>query len=374
MKALIAGAGIAGLASGIALRQVGMEIEIFERASKLHEIGAGLMIWPNGSGALAALGVEIDALPVRHLSICTWRGRRLSQYAVGEIGLRFGYEPCFVHRADLQEALGRRLGRDDIHLASEVDRFRQNGTQIELVLRDGATATGDILIGADGLRSVVRRQLLSDGDPRYLGSTVWRGIASGDRMLIRPETGINWIGRGAEFLAFHLKGNQIYWAGVSKEPAGERPGSGGHKADVISRFKTWAAPVYDLIVATDEDAILRNDMYDRPPASNWTAGRVALVGDAAHPMTPNAGQGACQALQDAVALGTGFAATSNPTAAFSDYERRRRKRANNVVAMSHRATRAVQIENRFLSALRDFLGYRVAEWMFLRALGGILRP
>lgn len=374
MKALIAGGGIAGLATGIALRHAGLDVEIFERSRELSEIGAGLMIWPNGARSLAALGVEIDALTVRHLSMCSSGGRTLNTYPFESISQRYGFDPCFVHRADLQAALAKRLGNVGLNLGKEVSSFEQNGASVRLVFRDGTKSEGDLLVGADGLRSIVRKQLLQDGDPFYLGSTVWRGIAQGDGFGIQPEAGLNWVGRGAEFLAFQLKGQRMYWAGVTKEPRGERPSAGGHKHDLIKRFGTWASPIPQLIAATDDAAILRNDMYDRRPARHWSAGRVTLVGDAAHPMTPNAGQGACQALEDAVALGESLKQTSNLSEAFGLYERRRLRRANRLVSMSRQSTRAVQIENPLLCTLRDQLGYLLGERIFFRVLDSILAP
>jgi 2-polyprenyl-6-methoxyphenol hydroxylase-like FAD-dependent oxidoreductase len=374
MKALIVGAGIAGLATGIAMRQAGLQVEIFERSASLQEIGAGLMIWPNGARSLQALGVTIDALRVRHLSICSWRGRILNRYPLESISDRYGFDPCFVHRADLHSALVDRFGGDGIHLGVEVSGFQEDADGLRVLARNGSAVRGDLLIGADGLRSAVRRQLLGDGDPTYLGSTIWRGIVQGNGVLIEPESGINWVGRGSEFLAFQLRGDRIYWAGVSKEPRGEKAGTGGHKGDLMARFGTWATPVPELIASTDESAILRNDMYDRRPSNRWSGGRVVLVGDAAHPTTPNAGQGACQALEDGVVLGDSFKQCDDLVSAFALYERRRMRRANRVVALSHQATRAVQLENPFLCALRDVVGSFVARRIFLRALHGILSP
>jgi len=374
VRVLIAGGGIAGLATGIALRQAGFEAEIFERSQELREIGAGLMIWPNGARSLQALDVEIDALTVRDLSVRTWRGREMTNYSLDLLRKRYGFETCFVHRADLQTALARRFGRVGLRLGTEVLGFEQNAESVRVALRDGSTLAVDLLIGADGLRSSVRRDLLGDGDPVYLGSTVWRGIVERDGLLIRPGSGINWVGRGAEFLAFQLRGDRIYWAGVTKEPRGEKPGTAGHKADLMARFGTWAKPVPDVIAATDDRAILRNDMYDRPGAPSWSRGRVTLVGDAAHPMTPNAGQGACQALEDAVALGDSLVRAADPIEAFALYAKRRLRRANQVVALSRHTTRAVQIENRLLCAIRDNLSHFVAQGLYLRTLDQILAP
>lgn len=369
---LIAGAGIGGLAAGIALRKAGHEVEILERSSELREIGAGLMIWPNGARALEALGVRIRALTVQGVSVCNWHGSRLFDFPMAEISKRYGLDVVFVHRADLQAALAESFGRDGLRLAADVTGFREDGARLEVTLRDGTVATGDLLVGADGLRSAVRRQLLGDGDPTFLGSTIWRGTVSSEGIALPRGYGVNWFGRGSEFLAFFLVDERIYWAAVTKEPRGERPGPGGHKQDLLERFDHWVEPIPSLIAATDSRAILRNDMYDRPPARHWSRGRVTLVGDAAHPMSPNAGQGACQALEDAVALGDGLGKATDLTAAFELYERSRLRRANRVVTMSRRGSRSSQIENPLLTLLRDGLGRLLPRSVLLRMLDATL--
>jgi 2-polyprenyl-6-methoxyphenol hydroxylase-like FAD-dependent oxidoreductase len=353
VKALISGGGIAGLAAGIALRRAGLDVEIFERSHQVREIGAGLMIWPNGARALRSLGVEPKHLEVKKVTLSNWHGRRLTEMPVDTAYRRYGAGVSFVHRADLQAALAKSFGPAGLRLGGEVRGFVERETEIEVALLDGTAATGDLLVGADGLRSPVRRQLLGDGDPTYLGSTIWRGLTASEGIALSLGCGVNWWGRGSEFLAFHLAGDVIYWAGVTKEPPGERPGSEGHKADLLERFGDWAQPVPELIAATKDAAILRNDMYDRPPAPQWSRGRVTLAGDAAHPMTPNQGQGACQALEDGVALGESVQQTSSVAEAFELYERRRVQRANREVTMSRQATRGVQLDNPVLCAIRD---------------------
>jgi len=374
VKALIAGAGIGGLAAAIALRRAGLEVQIFERSPQLQEIGAGLMIWPNGSRALKSLGVEAKTLEVKNVTLSNWRGRRLVEMPVDSAYVRYGHSVSFVHRADLQAALAKTFGPEGLRLGCEVRGFSENEAEVEVALNDGTVAAGDLLVGADGLRSPVRRQLLGDGDPTYLGSTIWRGLVASEGIAVPPGTGLNWWGRGSEFLAFHLADSKIYWAGVTKEPRGERPGPGGHKHDLRERFGDWAEPVPSLIAATTDAAILRNDMYDRPPASHWSRGRVTLAGDAAHPMSPNQGQGACQALEDGVALGESLQRTSNVAEAFQLYERRRLRRANREVAVSRQATRGVQIDNALLCILRDGLMSLLPRQLILRIQDATLAP
>jgi 2-polyprenyl-6-methoxyphenol hydroxylase-like FAD-dependent oxidoreductase len=374
VKALIAGAGIAGLAAAIALRRAGLEVQIFERSPRLQEIGAGLMIWPNGSRALKSLGVEAKTLEVKKVTLSNWRGRRLVEMPVDSAYVRYGHSVSFVHRADLQAALAKAFGPEGLRLGCEVRAFSENEAEVEVALNDGTVAAGDLLVGADGLRSRVRRQLLGDGDPTYLGSTIWRGLVASEGIAVPPGTGINWWGRGSEFLAFHLADSKIYWAGVTKEPRGERPGPGGHKHDLRERFGDWAEPVPSLIAATTDAAILRNDMYDRPPASHWSRGRVTLAGDAAHPMSPNQGQGACQALEDGVALGESIQRTSSLAEAFQLYERRRLRRVNREVAISRQATRGVQIDNPLLCAIRDGFMSLLPQQLILRIQDATLAP
>jgi 2-polyprenyl-6-methoxyphenol hydroxylase-like FAD-dependent oxidoreductase len=372
VKALIAGAGIAGLATGIALRRAGFEVEIFERSLDLREIGAGLMIWPNGVRSLRALAVEVKMLAIQRVHFCDWRGNTVIDLPVDEISKRYGSNVAFVHRADLQAALADTFGRDGLRFGAEVIGYDEDGAGVRVTVRNGAHSAAGVLIGADGLRSAVRRQLLGDGDPVFLGSTIWRGIAPGDGIAFPPGHGYNWVGRGSEFLAFSLPEDRIYWACVTKERRGEKPGSGGHKQDVLERFATWVQPIPELIAATAPEAILRNDMYDRPPAPRWSRGRVTLAGDAAHPMTPNSGQGACQALEDAVALGESLEQTSDVNAGFELYERRRLRRANRVVRMSRQGTRSVQIDSPLLCFIRDGIGRLLPRRMLLRMLDATL--
>ena len=372
MRALIAGAGIGGLATGIALRQAGLDVQVYERSRELGEIGAGLMIWPNGTRSLQALGVEVEALTVKRISFCNWRGRLLIEAPVDSISERYGSEVAFIHRADLQAALSGALGRGSLRLNSDVIGFAEEPDRVQVKLRDGTVAAGDFLVGADGLRSVVRRQLLGDGDPTYLGSTIWRGIVASEGIALERGHGVDLVGRGSEFLAFSLANDRIYWACVTKETQGEKQGPGGNKQDVLARFGGWVEPVPALIAATPETAILRNDMYDRPPAQLWSRGRVTLVGDAAHPMTPNLGQGACQALEDAVALGESLRRASELTEAFELYEQRRLRRANLAVRMSRQSSRSVQIRNPLLCALRDGFARLLPRAVLLRMLDATL--
>jgi 2-polyprenyl-6-methoxyphenol hydroxylase-like FAD-dependent oxidoreductase len=367
MKALIAGAGIGGLSAAVALRRGGHEVEVLERVSRLREIGAAVVVWPNGTRALRALGVEPIWLAVKRLLILRSDGRRLSELPVSELLERYGSGMMLVHRAELQAALLTALGDGCVRLGVEVTGFSQDDGGVTVRLASGAEESADVLIGADGLRSAVRRQLAGDGDPIYQGFTAWRGEIPAGRLKLDAGTGRNWWGRGGEFLAFPLTDGRIYWAGTANAPKSARPGPGGHKQDVLDRFNAWEDLVNSIIRATAPEAILRTDIYDRPALGTWSVGRVTLLGDAAHPMTPSQGQGACQALEDAVALGRSLQAGRDVSDALKAYERARLRKANRVVTMSRQGSRSVQAESRLFCGLRNagvrMLPRRVMGWI-----------
>jgi 2-polyprenyl-6-methoxyphenol hydroxylase-like FAD-dependent oxidoreductase len=353
LKAVVAGAGIGGVAVAIALRQAGIEVRVLERARELREIGAAVVVWPNGTRALRALGVEPRWLAVKRLSLLRFDGRLLMQTPVAVMPSRYGSGMMVVHRADLHSALLNALGDGCIRLGAQVTGFSQADGGVSVRMANGEEENADLLIGADGLRSSVRRQLVGDGEPIYQGFTAWRGDIPAGKLDMEPGLGRNWWGRGGEFLAFPLSDGRVYWAGTVNAPKSGIAGPGGHKQDALERFSGWNDQILRIVSATETEAILRTDIYDRPVVRSWSFGRTALLGDAAHPMTPSQGQGACQAIEDAVALGRSLEGGRDIPDAFKEYERLRLRRANRVVALSRQTSRLIQSENRWLCGFRD---------------------
>jgi 2-polyprenyl-6-methoxyphenol hydroxylase-like FAD-dependent oxidoreductase len=350
VKVLVAGGGIGGLTAALAVRSAGADVEVLERGHVPGEVGAGLALWPNGQRALAALGIDqVPGLAVSRLEFRSRRGRLLTETPIGAFRARYGYELLMVHRAELHSSLLAALPPETIRLGSEVTAVEQDARSVSVLLASGERLRAELLIGADGLRSAVRRSLLADGEPRYSGATCWRGTATFE-MGERPS--LNWWGRGGEFGLFPLPGGRIYWFGVLDRPERQADGPKGRRADVLQAFGSWPEPVAAVVQATEEGDILRNDLYDRPPTRAWGRGRVTLLGDAAHPMLPNAAQGACQALEDAVALGAALAAEPSERA-LAAYEASRLRRANGFVSQSRRTARLVQAKNPVAAALRD---------------------
>jgi 2-polyprenyl-6-methoxyphenol hydroxylase-like FAD-dependent oxidoreductase len=358
-RALVAGGGIGGLAAGIALRRAGFDVTVLERAARAREIGAGISIMPNGSRALAALGVSpLPAIGLKRLTLRTWRGQILSEAPVGLMQERYGSALMVVPRVQLHSLLMETLGADRVAAGAEVTGFAEGDGRVRVALSDGRILEANLLIGADGLRSAVRTQLLADGEPHYLGCTAWRATSDIAGTGVVGGEGINWWGPGGEFGALPMA-SLVYWFATANSPAGHDVPPSERRQDLLDRFGAWESPIPDIIATTEPGAILRNDIFDRSPARRWTRGHVALLGDAAHPMAPNVGQGACQALEDAVALGASVAGQSDLEAGLRDYERRRRRRANGFVRLSRQMSAAVQSENRLLVTVRN-LGTRLA--------------
>lgn len=330
---MVIGSGIGGLSAGIALQQAGLEVEVFERAPELHEVGAGISLWANALQALRYLGLD-ETVRRRGASggasnLRTWRGDILTEGSP-EVQRRFGEVVVSLHRAELQQLLLDAFGEQHVRRGKTLSRFERTEQGVVAHFADDSQTEGDLLIGADGLYSAVRAQLHGSHAPRYAGYSAWRAVAS---FSLKPDqAGESW-GYGQRFGCLPLGGGRTYWFATRTQRAGEKAPE-GEKVKLLQLFKNWHAPIPVLIAATPDERVLHNDIFDRPVLETWGEGRVTLLGDAAHPMTPNLGQGACQALEDAAVLGACFRNAENVSAALRRYEARRQPRTNRFVRQS----------------------------------------
>jgi 2-polyprenyl-6-methoxyphenol hydroxylase-like FAD-dependent oxidoreductase len=389
MRAMIVGAGIGGLTAAIALRRAGVDATVFERAGEIRAVGAGILLAANAVSALGEIGLSDDVrrlgTPASAGRILTWRGKTLTEVPVGELETRVGAPSAAVHRADLQELLLRHLGEKNVRLGAECSGFEQDDVGVNVGFADGSQESGDLLIGADGLRSTVRTALFGPEKPRYAGYTAWRAVVRPGRPLLPWGTGFESWGRGARFGCAHIGDGRVYWFATRNAPEGERdgpPGSpSGPKASLMGLFGGWHHPIPALIAETDEEGIRRDDLYDREPLSgSWGRGRVTLLGDAAHPSTPNLGQGACQAIEDAVALARCLQDVGETTASYGapsalrKYEDLRRERTAWIVRRSRAVGRIGQMENPLLRGLRDAALKATPTRLELRQFERVVRP
>ena len=373
MRAIIIGGGIGGLTAAIALRKRGVEAAVYEKSPELREVGAGISLWPNAVKALRKLGLgdALDAISLVNQdgAVRRWNGTILSRTPTRELERRFGGGVIVLHRSELLNVLAQGVGAANIHLGQVCTSIDQDSDGVTATFANGATARGDILIGADGLHSVVRAWLGHDGPIRYRGYTAWRAIVPFDTSSVIP--GETW-GRGCRFGLLPVTGGRVYWFATSNAPEGERDSSAGPQAWLLALFKGWHEPSEALIRAGDDSTILRNDIYDRDTLPAWGRGRVTLLGDAAHPMTPNLGQGGCQAIEDAVQLAACLSVERNVETALKNYESRRIKRTDSIVSASRRLGAMSQIDSPIVCGLRDLMMKLTPNSVTLRTLAPVV--
>jgi 2-polyprenyl-6-methoxyphenol hydroxylase-like FAD-dependent oxidoreductase len=351
--AIVVGGGIGGLATAVALSNRGWRVEVLERAPEFGEVGAGLSVWSNGVRALDALGIGEQvmsrAMTETQVGIRDSSGKWLSRTDIEELDRRYG-PLVMIHRAHLLEILRKAASGTALRTGVTVKHVLAAGQQVEVVHDDGA-ARADLVVGADGIHSAVRRSLWPQApQPRYAGYTAWR-------LLVDPgapplHTGGESWGRGERIGLAPLPDGRIYMFGVANAPAGERSPD-GELAELRRRFASWHDPIPRLLDRADEDAVMRHDLYELPPLKTFVSGRTALLGDAAHAMTPNLGQGACQSFEDAVTLAALLDRHPTVEAALDAYDRERRPRSQMIVRRSHRIGAVAQWSRRPAVALRN---------------------
>jgi 2-polyprenyl-6-methoxyphenol hydroxylase-like FAD-dependent oxidoreductase len=365
-SAVVVGAGIGGLAAALALLSSGWQVRVLERAGRLDPVGAGITLWPNAVLALDALGVPIRdrASQPGTSGLRSSNGRWLSRADTSGYAERYGAPLVAVHRADLQRALLQALPDTVVATDTPVTGIHQDAWGATVEHSAGSTRAAVVVL-ADGLSSGTRHLVAGPGPrPRYAGYTAWRAVTDPGADLPRLQGTTESWGRGERFGIVPLADGRVYWFATANAPEGrtpvdggldEGPGEGEH-AEVTRRFASWHEPVAQLVAATAPESVLRHDVYDlRPGPRTYVRGRLVLLGDAAHAMTPNLGQGACQALEDAVTLGALLRPGDEPEPTLVRYDALRRPRAQLLTSRSRQVGVVAQLEGRAVAAARDLL-------------------
>jgi salicylate hydroxylase len=329
---LIAGGGIGGMAAALALLNRGHAVDVYEQAEELKELGAGVQISPNGTRALHALGV---LEPLRRLS-CDTQGKELRLWNTGrtwklfDLGMeaieRYGFPYVTVYRPDLLQVLVdavRARWPEAIHLGRRAAGVTQDGGKVTLRFEDGGTATGDVLIGADGMHSTIRRALFGGDNPRFLGIIAWRGVIPIERVppQISRKKAANWMGVGGHVVHYPLRaGKLMNFVGIQERTDWqvESWNVRGTTEECASDHAGWHPDVQALIAAAP--GLFKWALMGRDPLQQWTVGNVTLLGDACHPTLPMLAQGAVMAIEDAVILGRCFDKYGDAATALARYQ------------------------------------------------------
>ena len=348
---MIVGAGIGGLTAAVSLHRAGRDVVVFERMDGLKEVGAGFTMNSNAVTAFRELGLD-KAVEERGAELTrfvhhTNKGKVIAEWPTGQISENVGAPIVGIGRPDVQRILADALGDVEIRYGHECTGVEQDATGVTARFANGSEERGGVLVGADGSRSTIR-PIFDPTERRYSGYTTW--LASAEFTDFPPETHAQWYGRRTILGAHPIGGGRTYWY------AGYTTAEGGSDADpkqaMLDLFGDWAGPIPALLEATDVRNIARSDIYDLPRRESWGEGRVTLLGDAAHPMVPALGQGACQAIEDGVIVGKMLGASDDDPATLRAYERKRIERTAPIVKRARMQGGLMQGNNAVMSVVR----------------------
>jgi salicylate hydroxylase len=339
----IVGGGLAGLAAANALRSQGLAPDVFEAAPALGEIGAAVNASPQAMKALQAIGLGEAIAAVGYASPGIYTRNMLTGEFLEfndrkKAAARYGAPYYSFHRADLLDVLAHPLDRAAIHLGHRLTGLEEHGDHTLLAFENGARVEAGIVIGADGVRSVVRHALYGDDNPTYTGQMVWRALLEARDVpadVLEPTGHVQWIGPGRHLLAYHIRDGKLVNI-VTQEDTDKWVEEGwstrGDPDEMRASFPN-SEPRLDKLLRI-VTTCSKWGLFTRPLTRNWGRGRIELIGDAAHAMLPNAGQGACQAFEDAYILSRWMAACPDPAEAFANFRRIRIPRVHGVQRLS----------------------------------------
>jgi 2-polyprenyl-6-methoxyphenol hydroxylase-like FAD-dependent oxidoreductase len=341
----IVGGGVGGIAAAVALHRAGVGVVVYEKAPRLREVGAGMMLWPNATRVLREMGLLERILacsgPNTHFLVRASSGRILMNIALGQ----FDVPAVCARRSDLLSALLTGLPPECIRLDCELQDLRQAQSKVQLYFKDGRVREHDAVVGADGLFSRVRTKLFGPNEPVYRGYTVWRGLTHYQGSAIPAGCNSETWGKGKRFGLLNTGHRRFTWYATANVPPDHRDAACGRKGELRQMFEGWHEPIADFIETANESEILKHGARDFAPLPDWGRGLVTLLGDAAHPCTPNLGQGGCLALEDALVLAKCVKSESCLRRALRRYESLRHERTGRIQRRSRLIGRIGQWQN-----------------------------
>ncbi|UII55375.1 FAD-dependent oxidoreductase [Cytobacillus spongiae] len=349
----IVGGGIGGLSAALALRKRGIDATVFEKAPTLHTTGAGIVLGANAMKAFEYLGVSED---IKQYVFSTNTCRITSESGKDIMNLHFetSSTPCytFIHRYDLIRILGEALPPGMVQYDKKLVDFHQDLDGVELVFQDGSVHKTDFVIASDGIHSAIRKKLLPYKELRFAGYTCWRGIIEQVPEYIPMEFSETWGPRG-RFGIVPLSDNRIYWYALKNSQLNEAHMKAWKTKDLVYNFFHYHDPIPQIIEKTADENVICHHIYDLDPLFQYCFGNILLLGDSAHATTPNLGQGACQAVEDALYLAICLQNETTIQSAFMKYETKRLHRTRKVVQDSWLAGKVAQIDIPFVCKVRN---------------------
>ena len=352
----IIGGGIGGLCTAIGLQNAGYSPKVYEKVHPLRGVGAGLILGSNAMQALEILGladkVKEIAKPISRMSVCSHTGKILTDSLMSYFTDRYGFGNYAIHRGELHELLMAELEDACLISGKACAGLSQKEDAIQIQFANGDTEKTDFLIGADGIHSAIRKSLLPSQQIRYSGYTCWRGIVRTD---IRPEKVTETWGPEGRFGIVPLSDNRIYFFATKNAPENSSKMRNWGVTELLQNFGKYHEPIPQILENCRDEDLLWNDIIDFAPLEKLAFGNVLLCGDAGHATTPNMGQGAGMAIEDAAVLMNIMKDESNPEIAFQQFEEKRLPRTTRIVNNSWKFGKVGQLTNPLLIGMRNIL-------------------
>lgn len=356
----VVGGGIGGLSVAIAMQRKGFHVAVYENAPIIKPLGAGLALGVNAVKAFMEIGTHEDILKagsvLKKLRIKDTHGKILAETDSEQISRKYNLVNNFtIHRADLHEVLLNHLQPGTLHLDKNCIDFIQTSSGVRIFFKDGSSSDVDYVIAADGVHSVFRKKLIPNSKPRYAGYTCWRAVIETSPPLVDvTETSETW-GPGHRFGIAPLTHDRLYWFACINASENDVIKRSYGIAELMKHFEKFHSPIPDILRATRNDQLIWNDIIDIPPLKRFAFGNIVLLGDAAHATTPNLGQGACMAIEDAAILANTIGPSDSIEQAFKSFEKKRIKRTTTIVNNSWQLGKLAQLENWLLIGVRNTL-------------------
>lgn len=357
-RILIIGAGISGLASALMLEKIGYKPVIFEKSDCSRNDGGGLTLWSNATDALHSMGLleEIyqNSKVISESTLKTSSGQTLATIPLRELATKYGTHTVGILRANLHHILASNLKQTEIKKGYRLVDLKETNEEVIARFENGHEQAGDLLLGADGIYSAVRNKIFPNNSLRFSGYEAWRGISTYTDQYTKSGLAFEAWGNGMRFGFIPMSDSLVYWFATRNTSENLSEGQIS-KEQLIHTFREFVEPVPTVIKVTKEKDITRNVIYDLKPLQNWSKGKVLLIGDAAHPTTPNLGQGACMALEDAVILAQTLEKGNSISHTVKTFEDMRMDRAKFIVNSSWVLGKIAQIENKLFCDVRNRL-------------------